>query len=783
MKSFQKITAMLTTVTTAAAMVFPAAGPFVYAEENRYPSTQSEYSALLEAYPEHYRVDEDSVYFMWGSSTYLIGAQSEFSSERNTYGFIFRPETEGTYVISALEWCEKIVPFPILEENDSHYHYFYPYIRNYTVTVKDGGISVEKDGERDYSSDGDVDAYIQETKDEMYEAAEETGSVIGPICSDYTPFSMTDVVNEGYYAYVNSCLPEEYFFICTDYEYGEDMVQFGITTEWDGSVTVSDTDAAEITLSSTCAGWMDGGLKEATTDIRNLYLLSPVNDGTVDVTALDSNGCGVYTLTASDGKFILSAAESKGAEFQPGDLTRDGRMNMGDAVILQKYLLNQRVLSAAEMAAADVNSDGRINVFDMTLLKETLREQGLTLELNAVTRIDVTKAVTWEGWNAALSGLTYVITSPEELENIATAFFRDAVARSLKITYDEAYFRNNVLFLDLKPAHAYDPAMVIEDVFYQNGDLQIEYAYMQTDCVYPEGTAYEEYVLISQVSLPREQYHENEVVWSVQGTEEIHGTYHSMSLLDISYLCDEEVIVQDSFYDWSEGVCITSSQELTECLSGFMTENGVAFFQDMYPEDFFETDVLYLYPEVEFEGTEKYAWDIKKSGDLITVDVKRTEGGGCEMGGFLGQLTLDKEEAANVNIDFRIFTPGDGLDRGDLLYYEVPNECDVILENSPSALAVHQYSFLEESNIDFYWCYPTGINLFGDVAVLECTETESGFLPFDEEYSWTADPEGNIIYTGDHYEIIFKPESAEVRVRTGKQADEFQVFDFVYALS
>ncbi|MBQ8515420.1 MAG: hypothetical protein IJ496_08470 [Ruminococcus sp.] len=784
MKTFCKMMTMLTACMTAAAMWPVSTASLVYAEETFYPSTWSEYTALLETYPESYRVDTDSVYFMWDNSTYLIGAQSSFSSEHSTYGYIFRPEEDGTYVVSALEWCEQIVEFTILDENDSHYHYFYPHIRNYTVTVKNGEISVRKDGERNYIKDADVDAYIQETKDQMYATAEETSSVIGPICADYAPFSMEDVVNEGYYAYVNTRLPEEYFFICTDYEYEEDTVQFGITTDWDGCITVSDTEVAEIELSSTCASWMDGGLKETTPDIRNFCLLSPVEDGTVDVTASDSDSYEVYTLTASSGRFLLPAVESGGTEAQPGDLTWDGKVNMGDAVILQKHLLTQRALSAAEKAAADVNSDGRINVFDMILLKEILRDQGNTSELSPVTRIDITKAVTWQGWNAALIDIPFVITSPEQLDNTITPFFRDAVVRSLKTTYDEAFFEQNVLFLDLRPAHAYDDAVVIDDVFYQNGDLQIEYAYMETNCVYPEGTEYEEYVLISQVSLPREQYHENEVVWSVQGTEEIHGTYHSMGLSDISYLCGDEAVDWDSFNDWreGEGVCITSFQELTEILSGFMTEKGVAFFQDMYPESFFKAKVLYLYPEAEFEGTEKYAWNITKSGDLITVDVKRTEGGGCLVDDFLGQLTLDKETARNARIGFRTFTPGDGMDRGDLLYYEVPNECDVAADYCPSALAVHQYSFLGESNIDFYWCYPTGMDLFGDIAVLECAETESGFLPFDDQtYNWTADSDGNIVYAGSHYEIIFKTDGAEVRVRTSEQSDAYEAFYFPYS--
>lgn len=786
MKALQKTIAVCTAFMTAAA-ILPSAVSLASAEENLYPSTMSEYNTLLENYPEHYRVYEDSVYFMWMNSDYIVSTHCEFDAERNTYGYIFKPAKDGRYVITALESCEEIIDFTLFEENDSHIHFFYPYIRNYTVTVENGLISVEKDGEKDFSTCTDVNAYIQEKTNEMRSYADQTGNEILTVCEDYTDVTIEDVLDEEYYAYVNGNSTEHYYFTYIDREYGDDISQFCITTAYDekDNITVSDTGVAEIALRSTCAGWMDGNLEVGTDDIWNFYIITPKNDGITEVSASDINNTAVYTLTVKDGRFVPFVIVNDAGEPIPGDLTLDNEVSMADAAILQKYMMNQRSLTNAQKFEADVNGDGRINIIDMALLKKILREQGLTSELTPVTRMDTTKAATWQGWNAAMMDLTYVITSREELEKIVAPFFRDAVTRSLKTTYDEAFFQSNVLFLDLNPAHAYDHAAVINDVFYQNGDLQIEYAYIETDCVYPEGSVYDEYIQIAQVSLPKGQYHDNNVVWSVRDTEEISGMYYSESLMTLSELCGEEIVIPDAFFNWEEGegVCITTFQELTEFLSNFMTEAGIVFFQEQYPEKFFETKVLYLYPEVEFYGTEKYSCDIIKSKGIITVDVRQTDGGGCEMGDYLGQLTLDKQSAENADISFRIFTPEDGLDRGDLLYYEMPNECGTDLWNCPSALAVHQYSFLEESNVDFYWCYPTGIDLYGEVAVLECVETESRFSPFDEVYDRTVDSDGNIIYTGENYEILFKTDSVEVRIRTSGNTDAYEVFEFSYAYS
>lgn len=56
-----------------------------------------------------------------------------------------------------------------------------------------------------------------------------------------------------------------------------------------------------------------------------------------------------------------------------GDVNADGKFNVSDAVLLQKYLLNLKNLTSEQLKLADINSDGRVNIFDLTLLKASLR--------------------------------------------------------------------------------------------------------------------------------------------------------------------------------------------------------------------------------------------------------------------------------------------------------------------------------------------------------------------------------------------------------------------------
>ena len=55
--------------------------------------------------------------------------------------------------------------------------------------------------------------------------------------------------------------------------------------------------------------------------------------------------------------------------FWLGDVNLDGRVNVQDVVLLQKYLIRKETLTAEQAKPADSNSDGVINVIDLSSLK------------------------------------------------------------------------------------------------------------------------------------------------------------------------------------------------------------------------------------------------------------------------------------------------------------------------------------------------------------------------------------------------------------------------------
>ena len=74
--------------------------------------------------------------------------------------------------------------------------------------------------------------------------------------------------------------------------------------------------------------------------------------------------------------FITAGAECfKTEAFSPlliGDLNRDGRVSMSDAVIMENYMIGRYGLNATQMIAADVNQDGKVDVLDKCLIQDII---------------------------------------------------------------------------------------------------------------------------------------------------------------------------------------------------------------------------------------------------------------------------------------------------------------------------------------------------------------------------------------------------------------------------
>ncbi|MDE5564817.1 MAG: dockerin type I repeat-containing protein, partial [Oscillospiraceae bacterium] len=126
---------------------------------------------------------------------------------------------------------------------------------------------------------------------------------------------------------------------------------------------------------------------------------------------------------------------------------------------------------------------------------------------------DYTANVTDTAWSEALCGNgTAVIRTAEELDTWASVRFQDAVVRSLKKTYDAAYFAENVLIVDLyaQRQRGLENALAeVMKVSRTGNSIVLTYDDQSTNDVVV-GRPYTG-IVFTQVTIPAAQYHDETV--------------------------------------------------------------------------------------------------------------------------------------------------------------------------------------------------------------------------------------------------------------------------------
>ena len=74
----------------------------------------------------------------------------------------------------------------------------------------------------------------------------------------------------------------------------------------------------------------------------------------------------VFVLT------VVTAFASSAQSFKFGDANCDGKINIKDATVIQRYAAMLLKLDDAQLKLADVNADGKVNVKDATMIQKLL---------------------------------------------------------------------------------------------------------------------------------------------------------------------------------------------------------------------------------------------------------------------------------------------------------------------------------------------------------------------------------------------------------------------------
>lgn len=279
-----------------------------FAEETTYPTNYSEYEKLLESCPDFYRNDGDSVYFinpMTNSMTQKLIVNSNQTSEvtNNTYGYIFKPQKDGVYAVSTESLTEDIIT--IDSENSYHFHYFYPVITNYKVTVQNGEITVEKDYSKSYYSEEQINAE-KEKKADITEPL---------VCYDVMAINEDEVLGSEYYSWVNGVIPGSFdSYISTVYNEYYAESYFCLNLSYSDVVT----DEPIVNVSDHSVGQLLDPIPVSssmyTDDIMNLYRIKAVQDGGITVTATGNT----YYLIAENDIFRLENNNAANGTWESG---------------------------------------------------------------------------------------------------------------------------------------------------------------------------------------------------------------------------------------------------------------------------------------------------------------------------------------------------------------------------------------------------------------------------------------------------------------------------------
>ncbi len=324
-------------VLSALALAFSVPLP-VSAEEYTYPKMADDYFALVEEYPDCFRMQDNSVYFMAHSflsnPALIVCSENQFTVQDVNFGYVFTPEESGRYIVTMEETTLDSVAHEDIVAEVQYKRYF-----SYIVDVKNGETTV--------------------TCENVYHPAE-------------TVYTLDSCVSDGdFYAFVNGVLPnvetgnDRYFttiyennkvssLFCLSYPYSEETRFHTIST--------SDKTVAGHSMSLSTKSAPDAG------DKQMIYIASASSDGEVTLTANEQEE---YELIVENGIFRYRTGPDI-PRFLMGDVNDDGEFNVADVVLLQKWLLAVPDTHLANWKAADFCSDNKLDVLDLCLMKRAL---------------------------------------------------------------------------------------------------------------------------------------------------------------------------------------------------------------------------------------------------------------------------------------------------------------------------------------------------------------------------------------------------------------------------
>ena len=387
--------------------------------------------------------------------------------------------------------------------------------------------------------------------------------------------------------------------------------------------------------------------------------------------------------------------------------------------------------------------------------------------LKTIVKTDSTNAVETEAVSWAISDNDpVVIKSAGEFDEFISDKFKSGVIQSLKNTYDEAYFEENVLILDIFQ-HGYhdDYEVSVTAEKSEYGGIVLKY-----DRAFINGYV-DKQTVITQVTIPKKQYYDTSVKreksWeartSVKYTEyDIHAVPEDVELVNC--------------YD-KEGQWISSAEEMDEYLAECFTERGLEFFGSAVTDIDWNSKAAYVWLDGDIIGsTHKLASANQNDNELI-LNFKHRQPLSCMGGSFLRIAEVDKWHAGKKIIE-RNFNVEDSYPSTDgeqlILGFRHNNDYTSIL--------INQYSFGGVDTADIYKLNPGGGSAqFYGYELIGTIELEGGSMPFNEDSSteYAETENGTVVCTADNFRAELTQNDTEKKLSISYTVDQTEkTYDF-----
>ena len=447
-----------------------------------------------------------------------------------------------------------------------------------------------------------------------------------------------------------------------------------------------------------------------------------------------------------------------------------------DIRTLTDYLHGRIELTPEVFQSVDMNGDGEVDVFDLGLLKrDVLQDTTGSSKLTPTVQKDVTEAVEPLLWNnvclpadAFASVQTFVISTPEELQD-AMKGLQEAVQRSMQNTYNEAFFKDNVLILHYGYQNFDSYETEIEDISYQDDILTVTAVQNPVESYTKKG------IEIWQITVPRSQYNGNNVRWVAKDTEYLNAGYDSFAMWSSGFGAKENFTQALG----KDGLVVRDFAALKDLSETLFEDKGAQMLQKKYSESFFEKKALWFSYTTDVLSTYSM-WQARKVGDTVYADIRSSESFGDIADYYLHILSFDKDVDAKHFKLHKITLPTyPGLSGRTAFFDGV---------NYDTALLVNTYDFGNEHEIAFYWAHTIGNVPYAareKIASYAVSEDCSDFNQPSEELSvirtetmlddtrvWKNDEE--------QYAIVMGPDEVTIRFLKSKASEEEVNFTIPY---